>query len=425
MKKPKIFYGWWIVAAVFLIAAYANGIVVYSFTAVLEPIVDKFGWSFTQVSFAASIRGVESAFLAPVIGFLFDRLGPRRLIFAAGVMIGVGLILLSRVNSIAMFYGAFFLMASGISACAGLILSTVVGYWFRKSMSLATGIVVSGGAFGGVLVPLATRLIDTLTYQKALLIFGLAAWGIILPLSLVVRHKPEQYGYLPYGEEAGGEKIRETIPTESSIPGHVPVTNLKISEVLKSRVFWQISLGVMCHLFVANSVTTHIMPYLGSIEIPRTTASLVASALPLMSILGRLSFGWFGDKYDRRRVTVAGFILTILGVWLLTYVNRGLWIFAPFVIIYGLGWGGVVPMVPAMLHQHFGRSRLGTILGLCLGVMMIGNIIGPPLTGWIYDTYGSYLGAWYVGIGVLVAGMICLASIPMAKKRETGILNHQ
>ena len=94
-KRPSIFYGWWIVVAAFFISAYFSGVVLFGFTAVFEPIAKEFAWSYAQVSFAASIRGMESSLLTPVAGYLFDRFGPRKLIFGGGIIIGLGFLLLT------------------------------------------------------------------------------------------------------------------------------------------------------------------------------------------------------------------------------------------------------------------------------------------------------------------------------------------
>jgi MFS family permease len=155
------------------------------------------------------------------------------------------------------------------------------------------------------------------------------------------------------------------------------------------------------------------MPYLSTMNIPRSSSSFVASSIPLISIAGRISFGWFGDRFNKKRLAASGYILMIIALLLLIYINElGMWILIPFIIIFGLGFGGPVPMAISMLLQVFGRARFGTIVGTCMGVLMIGNIIGPPLAGWIFDKYGSYQGAWFIFIGVTLAGMISLLTIP-------------
>ncbi|MBN2063122.1 MAG: MFS transporter [Deltaproteobacteria bacterium] len=408
MKKPEIFYGWWIVFAVFFISAYANGVVFYSFTAILEPLVKEFGWSYARASFAASIRGFETSFLGPLIGVLFDRFGPRRLIFAGGTLIGLGLLLLSRTTAIATFYFAFFLMATGLGSCAAFMLTTVVGNWFRRNLSIASGIALCGGAAGGLLVPLVTRLIDLTGWRTAMVIIGLAAFCVILPLSLIVRHKPEQYGYLPDGDKA----IKQPSP-EWSTPPRNDESKIKIRLVLSNRSFWHISLGFLCHYLAVSVVLTHIMPYLSTIDISRTSSSLVASGIPLISILGRISYGWLGDRLDKKRLAVSGYILIIMALLLLIHINNlGRWILLPFLLLFGLGFGGPIPMAFSMLLEYFGRGKSGTVVGTCMAVLSMGNILGPPLAGWIFDYYGSYQVAWFTFLGVTVAGIISLLSLP-------------
>jgi sugar phosphate permease len=418
MKKIKVFYGWWIVAAIFFISAYANGVVFYSFTAVLQPVVEEFGWSYAQVSFAVSIRGFETGIVGPVVGLLFDRFGPRRLIFTGAIIIGIGLVMLSRADSIIMFYGSFFLMAMGLSSCTGFILAVVIGNWFRKNLTMATSISLCGGTIGGLLVPVVTRLIDILDWRTAMLAIGVAAWFIILPLSFVVRHKPEQYGYLPDGVEAKDATFQE-IPQ----PERDHSKNIGIRQILKTRPFWHISLGFLCHYLVVSSVLTHIMPYLGSIGISRSSASFITSVMPFASISGRLGFGWFGDKFEKKRVVVTSLIFTILGFVLLILVDiTGKWMLVPFIIIFGLGWGGPVPLALGLLQQHFGRFRLGTVVGLCTGVIMLGNIFGPPMAGWVYDRFGSYHNAWIICIVVITLGLVSLMTIPKADSVNQGNL---
>jgi MFS family permease len=413
-KRPRfrLFYGWYIVGAFVLISIYCSGVMTRSFTALIEPIVDEFQWSYAVVSVAASIGGLESGLLAPLVGFLFDRWGPRKLIFAGATVTGFGLLLLSRTNSLAMFYVSFILISAALSISTGVVPMTVVGNWFRRRVSLATGIVVSGVAAGGILVPLVTWVVDTYQWRMAMVIFGLGAWAIIFPLALVVRHRPEQYGYLADGETS--EKIDVE---EVQITANYQETEIGARQALKSRVFWHIALSMMCHFMVAIAVTSHVMPYLSSIGIPRATSSLVAMAVPLVTIAGRLSFGWFGDRFDKRKVTASGMALMTIGMLLFNYIDiAGAWLLVVFIIIFGIGYGGPVPMSVALIREYFGRASLGTILGLAMGVAYVGSLIGPPLAGGLYDAYGSYRGAWFIMAGVAFVGMISLIITPSVRK---------
>lgn len=402
LKKCKVFYGWWIVGAGFLLSAYTAGVITYGFTAIFEPLAKEFSWSYAQISVAASIRGLETSFLAPILGLGVDRWGPRKLVFAGVAICGLGLFLLSHVTSLGTFYLVFILIALGTSTCSGgVVLTAVVGSWFRKRMATATGVLGSGVGMGGLFVPVVTLLVDRFGWRVAMAIFGLGAWIILLPLSFFLRHKPEQYGYLPDGDVS-----KQVVVSEGQTSAKSTEVEIGVKQAIKNRVFWQIALGLMCHVLVINAVVTHIMPYLSSIGIPRITSSLVASAIPLTSVCGRLTFGWLGDRFDKRWGTGLGFALTSLGMLSLIYIaNIGIWMLIPFLILFGNGYGAPIPMAYALVREHFGRVKFGSILGLIMGVAMMGNIVGAPLAGWVFENFGSYHGAW-LAYAVLVAGGI-------------------
>jgi len=257
IKRPKFFYGWYLVGASLLITLYISGIANFGFTALFEPIAEQFGWSYAQISLASSLRGLEMGLFAPIVGLLVDRLGPRRLVFGGGILVGIGFWILSLVSSLGMFYGAFALISVGMSASVGTVLIATVGNWFRKRVGMAMGIVVSGFGLGGLLVPLVTRLVDTLHWQVAMLIFALGTLVLVLPLSLVLRHKPELYGYQPDGEIDDQEEAGEAqIAVDST-----DIT-VRVEQTLRSRAFWQMAVASMCHAFVISAAITHVMPLL-------------------------------------------------------------------------------------------------------------------------------------------------------------------
>lgn len=411
-KNPVIFYGWWVVVSTSLVMLYTSGIIHFGFTAVFEPIAKEFGWSYTQVSFAASLRGMETGLLAPLVGILVDRWGPRRLVFGGCIVSGAGLIFLSQINSLGMFYAAFILIAIGSSFTGHAVMMTAVANWFRRRVSLATGIMASGAALGGVLVPIMVILINSFEWRMAMLILGLGTWAICLPLSLMIRHLPEQYGYLPDGEDTA--KVTPGINSISVVNTEVSST---VTEALKSRIFWHITIAMVCHSLIMNAVLTHIMPYLGSIGISRMTAGLIASALPVTSILGRLGFGWLGDRVEKRRLTAAAFLLTSIGLLIFAYFSiAGTWLLVPFLIIFGLGFGGNVTMRAVLLRDYFGRERFGIIHGWTVGFMTVGSVIGAPLPGWIFDRWNSYMGAWMVLSAISLFALLAIATTPRPKE---------
>ncbi|MFC1937064.1 MFS transporter [Chloroflexota bacterium] len=407
-KRSKVFYGWYVVGACSIITVYTAGAVHFGFTAVIEPIADEFGWSYAQISLAASMRGLEIGLLAPLMGLLVDRWGPRKLVFGGSIIVCAGFLLLSRVSSLTMFYGAFALIAIGMSTSTQTVTVTAVVHWFRRKIGVAIGIVTSGVGLGGLLVPVVTKLIDLLQWRATMSAIGLGMLAIVLPLSLLIRHKPENYGYQPDGQ------ISSIVETNKGQPSAVkPEANVPAKEALRQRAFWHLAISTVCLSFVMSAIVTHIMPYLSSLGIARSISSLVALFLPLASIGGRLSGGWLSDRFGSRKVFAASFLSMSAGLIFFAYVNTGMiWLLVPFIITLSFGWGCLVTIRMSLLREYFGRGSFGTILGFVSGMMMLGNITGAPIAGWIFDTFGSYQAAWLGSCASTLAGAVLGLTIP-------------
>jgi len=407
-KPPRIFYGWWVVVACFFISLYTGGVVFYGFTAIFEPIADKFDWSYTQISLAASLRGLEAGLLAPLVGILVDRWGPRKLLLSGVVIVSLGLMLLSRTTSLGMFYGAFALLAIGMSTCSGTVLMTAVANWFRKKIGIAMGIMICGYGCSGLLVPIIVKLVDTYEWQQAIAILAVGLPAVCLPLSLLVRHKPEQYGYQPDGE-AQNTVVLNTSPAQAE----TAKADIGTRQALKSRTFWHIALALLCQAMMLSTVVTHVMPYLSSINIPRARSSLIAMAIPLASISGRLGLGWLGDRLDKRRVIAAAFAMICGGLICFAFASpEATWLLVLFLILFGIGYGGNNTLRGSAIREFFGRSNFGAIHGLVIGIMMLGSITGPPLAGWVFDNWGSYQPIWFVFTGLAVVGILLALTTP-------------
>lgn len=398
----KIFYGWWIVFACFLISLYVSSVIFYGFTAFFEPLVEDFGWSYTQISFAASLRGLEMGLLFPLIGFLVDRFGSRKLIFCGVVVVGFGLLVLSFTQSLAMFYGSFLLLGFGVGGVSSVVSMTVVANWFRKKVGIALGVMMSGFGASGLLVPVIVRLIDVYNWRNTLIILGLGMWSLGIPLSFVIRNRPEQYGYLPDGtsssDQGGDNEIQDK------------AVEIGVKEALKKKSFWYLNIAETIRFMALAAVVTHVMPYLSSVGISRASAGLVAGAIPLFSIIGRFGLGWLGDILDKKYVMAMALLSMSLGMLAFGYV-RVMWLLFLFLVLFSSGSGGSMVLRGAILREYFGRDSLGKILGITMGFASIGGIIGPILAGWVFDTLGSYHLIWFVFCGIIGLAIFLILKI--------------
>ena len=417
MKPHKIFFGWWLVAACVLIALYMAAAVFYGFTAFIEPMAAEFGWGYTKISLGASLRGLEGGLIAPLFGILIDRWGPRRLIFSGGIIISLGLLLLSRTTTLIMFYAAFSVLAVGVGCCSMTALMTAVANWFQRRIGLASGIASCGFGLSGLLIPVIVRLIDNYEWRTAMATLAIGAFVLIVPLSLLFRHKPEQYGYLPDGDDPGTARAN-TGHIDQAISPSIE-ESIGVRQALKSSVFWHIALAFVCFHLIVGAVTIHVMPYLGSMGMTRSAASMIAMAIPLVSVVGRLGMGWIADRVDRRKVLAIAFAMICLGIVCFEYAATvGTWLLIPFLVFFCIGYGGNNALRAPLLLGIFGRRNFGSIFGFLMGISVAGSILGPPMAGWVFDNWGSYQNVWLVLAGLAIVAIALIRTMPEAV--ETG-----
>jgi MFS family permease len=408
-----IFYGWWIVLACFIIGIYTGGIVFYGFTAFIDPLVREFGWSYTEISFALSLRGIEMSFLSPLIGFLVDRYGPRRLVFLGVITIGLGFFMMSFTQSLWMFYASFVLIAFGGGGCTSVVFMRVVTSWFQRKVGLALGIMASGFGASGLIVPLIVYLIDAFGWRTALILLGAGTLIVCIPFAFVIRDTPEACGLHPDGRKSdppvaghSGKRDEET-------------GDFRFRDALKHKAFLALAASEFLRMMAVAALVTHIMPYLNLLHIPRTTAGLITGAIAVLSIFGRFGLGWLADLFDKRIIMVAAFSLLSLGFFFFCYVEIP-WVMIVFLLVFPVGFGGTVVLRGAILREYFGRQAFGRLLGIVMGAAAAGGMIGPTLAGFIFDTTGSYYYTW-VSLGIASSLSVLLMLFIGPKPKATSV----
>ncbi len=406
----QIYYGWWIVLANFMIVFYVGGAIFYGFTAFFEPLVAEFGWSHTQVSLASSIRGLEMGLMAPVVGFLVDRFGSRRLLFIGVLTLGAGVILMGFTQSLLMFYGAFILISFGAGGCTSVVTLTSVANWFDKNVGKAMGLMTSGFGAGGLIVPLIVWLISVYGWRAAAILLGLGMWIIGLPAAFIVRDNPEAYGYQPDGKgsEDGGEW---STPRKASLPA------LSFKEVVRKRAFLFVNLSESIRLMTLTAVITHIMPYLSTLAFSRMTAGLVAAGIPLISIIGRFGFGWLGDLFEKKYMMAFAFFCMAVGMLCLSHISVDGYLYV-FLFIFSVGFGGLTVLRGTFLREYYGRAFFGKLIGIMMGFAAGGGVVGPTAAGWIFDATGSYHLVWLIFTCLIVVAIILVLGVESRAKLE-------
>jgi len=334
--------------------------------------------------------------------------------------LGIGLVLLSMTRSLMMFYGAFLLLGLGAGGCTSVVVMTAVANWFNKKASFALGLAAAGFGSGGLLVPIVVWMIDTFQWRTTLATLGVLAWVIGIPLAMVVRGKPEKYGYLPDGEKPGGtaghtegEKESVTQRKENASP-----VGTRFRDAIRDSNFWYFNVAEAIRMMVVVSIIMHIMPYLDSLGMPRSIAGVAAGGMAVFSVAGRIGFGYIGDTFDKRYIMGIAYSLMVFGLVVFASFIRDSGSLLLFLILFAPGFGGGMTMRASLIREYFGTVAYGKLLGLSMGIGSTTAIIGPTLAGWTFDTTGTYRPLWLAYIGLMVVAVALVLRIRPPNERN-------
>ena len=410
--RSRVFYGWYIVAAAVAMNFYLSLAFFQGFQAFFLPILNEFRWSRTFVAGALSLRQVESGLLAPVVGFLVDRWGPREVIFGGVLLTGAGMIALGLMNSAWTFYLAFGIASIGASGAShGISWPVAVANWFRRLRGRALGATFLGPALSGPFVVLVVLLEEAVGWRAALISLGTGLWLVGIPLSLLARSRPEPYGYLPDGA-APGEPPHGLSPLEEATltarQGEEPAGGLSAAQAIRTPAFWMLSLIFGVHGLGVNGVMAHQLPLLQGVGFSAREGALILGLIFFLSGIGRLGVGTLMDYVDRRLVLAAVLSLQAVSYLFLALLSTAWWRVAVFTLSFGAAFGSTIPARPILIRDLFGHRAFGAISGLSQGIAIVPGLFGPILMGAAFDLGGAYTPA------IIVFGVLTFAVFPFA-----------
>lgn len=386
----KIYYGWWIVAACSFLTFYGAGTFFYGFTVFVHPMIEDLGWGMALISGAFSLYRLESGVAAPLAGFLIDRMGPRYLVMAGGLIWGSGFIYLSHITSVFHFYLSFFVISFGWTFASGTTVpSAMIAKWFIRKRGRAIGIFVAASGLSGMLVPVLSYMITHYGWQRTLLMIGILTWLVVTPISITLRSKPEDYGLYPDGKppEQTPEVLKNNGATEY---GEV---NFSIKKALCTPAFLLLSLTFWSFQVTMSSVFVHLVPHLITAGIGEKAASMAVMFTTLCSVLGRAGYGWLSDSLNKKKLFISTFVLQAIGLFAFSRVSKIIHLI-PFLVAYAPGYGGSVALRAPIVGEYYGRKNFGTLYGVLIGIAMFGGIIGPIVAGFAYDYFGNFRGVF-------------------------------
>ncbi|MCJ7774629.1 MAG: MFS transporter [Desulfobacterales bacterium] len=420
--RNKIFYGWWVVLATNIICMLGFGTWLYSFGVFFKPMMTEFGWSRALTSGAASLRSTQGGVAGPLVGWAVDKYGARIIILFGGIVSGFGFAMMYFVNSILGFYLFYGIILSiGMSAMLYVPAFTVIAQWFSKKLSLALALLAVGAGIGGlVCAPSVAALITHFGWRVTFLIVGITIWVVVIQLSFVVKNRPAEMGLAPDGDPLDNNDSMDSAAEKSGgksygLPQPFDYT---LKQAMHTSSFWILALCFFCMSFTHSTLFVHTIPFLTDIGISTTKAALSIGFLTVVSIVGRLLFGYFGDYIDKRYLLMVAYSLMAIGVMILMHTREMKTVYL-FIAFFGVGFGAHIPLMPAIRAQYFGRKDLGKIQGSMSPIIMVAGTTGPILAGHLFDTTGSYNSAFMLmALLCVIAGVLVFFAQPMGSPKE-------
>jgi MFS family permease len=319
-------------------------------------------------------------------------------------------------------------MSIGYNTGFGHASQAAVNAWFIKKRSRAFMLFSLGAGGSGLTVLAFGWGIANYGWRPTVLFAGIGIFLIIIPLSLVLVHKPEHVGLLPDGESPDSSPALLNVDGSATAPAidgsndeeSSDVTegeyDFGVIEALKTFSFWMLIVGTGSRSVAMTSVIIHQVKYLTDIRgISDMQASAALGATVTVSVVGRMIFGWLGDYIDKRYLLIGATLLQALGIFILANAtSMGLvWLYA---VIYGIAYGGGIPVYMAIVGDYFGRKNYATIRGFMQMFQIPATVTGPIFAGWVFDTTGNYQVAFTTFIASMFVGVFFLF---LAKRPRT------
>ena len=381
-KKEPIFYGWWIVVALFVMGMVAP-LGRTNMSAFLPFIMSELGWARETIGLAQSLALWLYALFVLLAGALIDRIGSRKTFLIGGGVTVLGWVLLSTAQSpwqLYIYYGVVLALAVAMTHYVPLLATT--RKWFIKRAGVVVGITASAWAVGlAIFLPVMTGMADSQGWRYTSLVLGICFGAVIIICALfVIRDTPESMGLRPDGEGAP--------PTDDYTAASEVSWDIK--SALKTSQFLLLFTAYSIYNIGLNGLVFHIVAWGTDLGSPEATAGIFATAFAVPMVIGTIAGGWLGDKYGKTRVMPIGLMLgtaAMLYGGLGVHTQQGLMVVA---IGVGLGTGLQISLYVPLLGDFFGRARVGSLWGiLCFGYGLIGGC-GPLLWAMLRESTGYY-----------------------------------
>ncbi|MCX8116406.1 MAG: MFS transporter [Desulfobacterota bacterium] len=414
LYQRRFYYGWVIVALASISMAFWYAFRT-SFSLFFVALIDHFQWSRAETAGVQSLGMLVYMVMAPLVGYLVDRIGPRRVLLPGVLLMGLGLLLCTQIDSLFDFYFYFGIIAGvGVTCLSISPFTALLSHWFEKKRGTANGLASLGIGLGPlVFAPLLQYLIQARGWAFAFSIFGLLVFAIPLPLiALFLRHRPEDLGLHVDGVSSP--------PCPTPRRERWPEGQPGLKELIPSLRFWSFLLFPSLAIFSVYIVMVHHVRYLIDLGIDRIEAASLLASIGALSAGFRFFWGWISDRWGRERTYTSGVICLALGIlFLILFQPLSLpFLLYLFALLFAAGWGSMAPMFMSIAGDLYKGRRFGLIYGMLEGMIGIGAAAGAWVAGLLFDRTQTYLYSFLLAILASLASLLLVWHVAPRKYRR-------
>ena len=413
----RFFYGYWIVAFAFLCLTICIGCGSFVFSLFVSPLQAELHWSRGEIMMGFTIFWVMMGVASPLFGRVLDRHGARRAIPLGAIVMGLGFLVVSVMDSLLIFYLGYVLVGVGAAGIGPVPTSAIVSNWFRKKRGTAVGITSAGiGAGGFIMAPIVGYLLSAFDWRTAYLSMAVIVWVSIIPLSLLlVRTRPEDVGLHPDG-------ALEAEETHRTGAGNGVVWGFSLRQAAATLPFWLIAVSYLLGNFSSMGGLQAQVPNLNDIGFPTATAAAALGAIGFGSGVGKVFFGWLCDRMQPRLASAIGLTLQCAAVLILLQLRSDspaalIWTYA---LLMGFGAGSWLPTMSMLVSGSFGLAFYGSVFGVVNLAQSVGTAVGPLVAGVMYDTMGTYRWAFMLFAALYAIAIPAVLLVRRPKVRMPG-----
>ena len=391
----------------FLSTGLPIGMAQYSFGEFSFPLIEKFGWTQTELNLGLSMAFISSI-IAPISGRLSDKIGIKPVMIVSMAMIALGFGLRPFISNLWEWYFLSALVFAGFPGTTVLPSGKLVAAWYPETRGRVMGAVTAGNNFGGVFMPpLAAILISSHSWESAYVVFA----GVIVLLCIltffIVSDDPE---LIKNQMKKSGKNLNYL-----SQKVGINASGKTLKEALSNKNFYFMTIALTGACFTYQGVLTQLRQHFEENGFSPATATAGLTAVALMGIGSKLFFGRFSEKITAKNATIISIFLQTIGVIIFAIANNKIILWFG-IFIFSLGFGGLGALIVLLVQELFGLLEFTSIMGVILFANIIPGIFASLMAGIIHDKTNSFNLAFII-IGIIfVISMIFLLSINQKEK---------